>query len=264
MDRTEELKEDAYHAHKAIGSSQLKTILRSLGHYKFEQEQVRRPTKAMNFGTCFHLAVLEPLRFKTEVVVMPEFRGTGMYAKKDAWLTENHGKLILSTDEMADCMMMLKAISSHNIASSLLVGGVPELSYFWTDKDTGIECKARPDYRRNGGALIDIKTTGDASLDDFSRAVLNYGYHISAAHYLNGVSQVLAQSFEKFIIIAVEKEPPYGVQVFEVDFGTLEKGQELCKRALLKLKVAKDSNRFPFYDEYSIVPLNIPAYGFGV
>lgn len=262
MDRTELLNETDYHAHPAIGSSQLKTILKSLGHFKFEQSQKRSPTKAMNFGTCFHLAVLEPKRFKDEVVVMPEFKGTGMYAKKDQWLTENHGKLILTTEERADAMLMLKSISRHKVASHYLVGGVPELSYFWTDKETGIECKSRPDYRRSGGALVDIKTTQDASLEEFSRSVLSYGYHISAAHYLNGVSQVLGQKFEQFILIAVEKTEPYGVQVFEIDFGTLEKGQELCSRALLKLKTAQMADYFPIYNETEIVPINIPAYGF--
>lgn len=261
MNKTLELSETEYHAHHAVGSTQLKTVLKSLGHYKYSLSQKRAPTKAMNFGTCFHLAVLEPKRFKNEVVAMPEFKGAGMYAKKDAWLTENHGKLVLSQEEMTDCQMMLRAVSKHNVASSLLVGGVPELSYFWTDRDTQIECKARPDYRRHGGALVDIKTTEDASLEEFSRSVLRYGYHLSAAHYLNGVSAVLGQQFDKFIIIAVEKSAPYGIHCFEVDFGTLEKGEELCKRALLKLKTAKETNSFPNYPE-EITPLNIPTYGF--
>lgn len=263
MNQTLELNESDYHAHKAIGSTQLKMILKSLGHYKYSLDHKRSQTKAMNFGTCFHLAVLEPKRFKTEVVTMPEFKGAGMYAKKDAWLTENHGKLILTEEEMTDCLMMLKSVSKHNVASSLLVGGVPELSYFWTDPDTQIECKARPDYLRHGGTLVDIKTTEDASLEEFSRSVLKYGYHISAAHYLNGVGQVIGKEFKKFIIIAVEKSAPYGVQVFEIDFGTLEKGEELCKRALLKLSIAKEDNYYPNYAE-DITPLNIPTYGFSV
>ncbi len=263
MDRSEQMSEVDYHAHDAIGSTGLKTALKSLGLFKYEQMQKRVPTKAMNFGTCFHLAVLEPKRFKAEVAVMPAFSGTGMHAKKDQWLTENHGKLFLTADEMADCLMMLKAVSAHNVAASQLVGGVPELSYFWTDPDTGIECKTRPDYRRNNGVLVDIKTTGDASLEEFSRSVLNYGYHVSAAHYLNGVSRVLGQTFERFLIIAVEKAAPYGVQVFEVDFGTLEKGQELCRRALTKLAAAKLVDHWPMYSD-DIVPLNIPAYGFNL
>lgn len=264
MDRTEQLSETDYHLHPAIGSTQLKTILKSLGRFQFEQTIKRVPTKAMIFGTAFHFAVLEPKRFKTEVVEMPTFSGKGMYAAKDEWLTEHHGKIVISEDEMTACKNMLRALSQHPIATSLLVGGAPELSYFWTDKETGIECKARPDYRRHGGVLVDIKTTEDAALEAFSRSVLNYGYHISSAHYLNGVSQVLGQQFEKFIIIACEKEAPYGIQCFEIDFGTLEKGQELCKRALLKLKTAKDTNHFPAYNDSEIVPLNIPTYGFSV
>ncbi len=263
MSRTEQISETVYHADPAVGSSGLKTILKSVGLFRFEQSQKRTPTKAMNFGSCFHLAVLEPKRFKDEVVVMPEFKGTGMYAKKDAWLTENHGKLVLSSDEMADCLLMLKSISAHNVASSLLVGGVPELSYFWTDLETGINCKVRPDFKRNSGALVDIKTTGDASLEEFSRSILNYGYHISGSFYLEGVSKVLGQEFDKFIIIAIEKTPPYALAVYEIDFGTLEKGRELTRRALIKLKSARDQNHYPMYPE-DITPIAIPAYGFSL
>ncbi len=262
-DQALQMTEGDYHGHSAIGSTQLKTILKSLGLFKHEQENKRVPTKAMIFGTAFHLAVLEPKRFKAEVVVMPKFSGAGMYAKKDEWLTENHGKLTISADEMADILLMLKSFSAHSVASSLLVGGVPELAYLWTDPDTGIECKAKPDYRRSGGVIVDIKTTNDASLEEFSRSVLNYGYHVSAAHYLNGVSRVLGQTFEKFILIACEKEAPYGIQCFEVDFGTLEKGQELCKRALIRLKAAREVNYYPMYSD-EIVPISIPAYGFNL
>jgi hypothetical protein len=263
MDRTEQLNETDYHLCPDVGSTGLKTVLKSLGHFKYRQDNPLLPTKAMNFGTCFHLAALEPKRFRNEVVVMPEFKGTGMYAKKDQWLTENDGKLVISADEMADLLLMLKSLSAHPAASSLLVGGVPELSYFWEDPETGVGCKARPDFRRAGGSLVDIKTTGDASLEEFSRSVLKYGYHISAAHYLNGVSRVLGQTFETFLILAIEKEAPYGCQVFEIDFGTLEKGRELCSRALVKLHDAMNTGNYPAYSQ-EIVPINIPAYGFGL
>ncbi len=263
MSRTEVLNEVDYHKHSAVGSSQLKTILKSVGLYKWQQCQPREVTKAMNFGTCFHLAVLEPDRFMNEVVTMPHFEGTGMRARKDSFMTENHGKLFLTAEEKADLLLMLKSLRDNSVAYNLLLGGVPELSYFWTDPETGIECKVRPDFRRNSGVLVDIKTTGDASIEEFSRSVLNYGYHISGSFYLEGVSKVLGQTFDKFCLIAVEKTAPYGIGIYELDFGTLEKGNELVRRALGKLHSANQLNHYPIYSE-NIEPINIPAYGFNL
>lgn len=258
-----EMSEAEYHAHENLGSTDLKYLLKSPAHFKHYKSEVRTPTKAMIFGTAFHFAALQPAQFKTDVVVMPEFKGKGMYEKKDIFLTQNYGKIIINEDEIQTIYGMLKALASHKTARNLLVGGVSEYSYFWRDSKTGLGCKCRPDYRRFGGTVMDIKTTEDASLDAFSRTVLHYNYHLSAAHYLDGISHVLEQKHETFLIAACEKEPPYAIQIFEIDFGTLEKGRELCARALNKYKLAKELNNFNGYSS-DIVPLSIPTYGFSL
>ncbi len=258
-----EMSETEYHAHENLGSTDLKYILRSPAHYKYYKSEKRDQTKAMNFGTAFHFAVLEPARFKNEVVVMPSFSGKGMYEKKDIFLTQSFGKVIVTESEIESIFGMLKSIAGHKIARSLLVGGVAEASYFWRDPVTGIGCKCRPDYRRFGGTVMDLKTTGDASTEDFSRSILNFGYHLSAAHYLDGVSSVLDQKHETFLILAIEKEPPFGIQIFEIDFGTLEKGLELRDRALLRYKNCLNDANWPGYSS-DIVPISIPPYGFSL
>ncbi len=150
--------------------------------------------------------------------------------------------------------------SSHAQPGS---GGRSEESFFWQDPETGLACKCRPDYLRTDRILLDIKTTENASLEEFSRTLLKYNYHLSAAHYLDGVSAVTGQHCETFLIIACEKSAPYCVQVFEVDFGSIEKGRELCARSLQRYKNSKE---LPIPRGYStdIVPINIPAYGFSI
>lgn len=258
-----EMSEAEYHAHENLGSTDLKYLLRSPAHFKHYKSEKRVPTKAMNFGTAFHYAVLQPTKFKTDVVVMPQFSGKGMYEKKDIFLTQHFGKVIISQDEIETIFGMLKSLASHKTARSLLVGGVSEASYFWRDPISGIGCKCRPDYRRFGGTVMDIKTTDDASLDAFSRTVLHFNYHLSAAHYLDGIGHVLEQKYETFLITACEKEPPYAIQIFEVDFGTLEKGLELRNRALNRYKECEKDKIFGGYPT-GITPLSIPTYGFAL
>lgn len=259
MNRMEQLSEIDYHNHSAVGSTGIKEILSSVGKYKRSQTIKKERTKAMNFGTALHLAVLEPKRFKAEVIAMPKFSGTGMYAKKDQFLTEHNGKIIITEDELADVHGMLKMILKHKTAPGYLVGGIAEQSYFWDFASQ--ECKCRPDYLQKNGTLVDIKTTTNASEEEFSRTILNYGYHISAQHYLNGVGEVAGRKLTEFLIIAIEKEEPYAVRVFKIDEGSLDKGQTLITMAMNKLAKAKKENYFPYYPE-GVTSIGIPAYGF--
>lgn len=139
--------------------------------------------------------------------------------------------------------------------------GEAELSYFWQDKDTGLVCRCRPDFLRGGNIIVDIKTTADAEPKAFSKQIANLNYHLSAAFYLDGVTAVTGEKYDKFIIIAVEKEPPYGVSVHLLDEGTIDAGRFLYKKALKKLKECKDKDEWQGYPD-EILSTAIPAWAF--
>lgn len=244
-----------YHANPAVGSSSLKNVLRSPAHYKHKCDNPEDPTPAMELGTAIHEAILEPNLF-ADAVVMPTFSGTGSRAAKDQWLLENHGKRILTADNMERIKGILKSVSAHKTARSLLSKGASEESYFATCPDTGIICKARPDFLRDGHIIVDVKSTVDASPAGFAKAVANYHYALSGAFYLDVVSNVMGQNFNQFIILAVEKEPPYAVGVYLLDEGTIDAGRFLYKKALKRLKACRDSGVFPAYaDEVQSIAL---------
>ena len=50
--------------------------------------------------------------------------------------------------------------------------------------------KVRPDgLCKNYPVIVDLKTTADASYSGFQRSVERFGYHVSAAMYMEGVNQ---------------------------------------------------------------------------
>lgn len=249
-----------YHASSAVGSSDLKLILRSPAHYKYEKENPSDPTPAMQFGTACHQAILEPKLFE-QAVVMPEFSGTGSRAKKEAWKLENHGKMIVKGEQRDDIRGILQAISKHKTARGLLSGGAAEEAYFWQDEETGIICKCKPDFLRHGCIVVDPKTTFDAEPKAFSRQIATLGYHLSGAFYLEGVTKVLGQKHDQFINIAIEKSAPYGISVHLLDIGTIDAGRFLYKKALKILKECRDKNEWPAYPD-AILNTAIPAYAF--
>jgi hypothetical protein len=256
---------DEYHSHPAVGSTSLKRILRSPAHYRYEQLNPSEPTPAMQFGTICHTAILEPQIFFRDKVIMPTFSGAGARTAKEHFLLENHGKIIVTPDQMDTISGMLDAISKHESARQLLSGGVAEESYFDVDPETGILRKVRPDYMRKdlGNLIIDVKTTTDASPQAFAKCVANLMYHLSAALYLDVVSSVIDQTLERFVIVAIEKDPPFGVAVYMLDERAIEAGRFLYQKALRTLKECRDSKQYPAYPDH-VMNISIPSWAWPV
>lgn len=215
----------------------------------------------MKFGTAVHQAILEPNAFKALAVVEPEFAGTGSRAAKEKWHLENHGQTILKREQYDTILGMLKSISKHEHASKIIADGAAEESFFWKDSATGLECKVRPDFVREGHILVDVKTTEDASFQAFQKSIANFMYHVQAAYYLEGVSKVVNQKFDTFIILAIEKSAPYAVNTFILDEATIEAGKFLYCQALQKLKKCIDTNEYPAYPD-ELVEINLPSWAF--
>src|SRR5690606_31969461 len=68
--------------------------------------------------------------------------------------------------------------------------------------------------------------------ETFSRSLLNYGYHIQAAMYLDGITTIEDQPFNDFVFIVVEKSPPYLVSIFQLEPLSLDIGRMEYRQAL--------------------------------
>jgi hypothetical protein len=263
---------DEYHRSEAIGSTSLKHVLRSPAHYLHAKENPQEKP-AFNFGRAVHMAILEPNVFASTVVVMPEFWGLTRDGKKtnspnsidvkeqrEKWLLQNHGNTIVTADEMADILLMAKALSKHKTARALLTGGAAEESYFDTCPETGLARKCRPDFLR-GNIIPDIKSTTNAHPAAFVKEIAKYNYHVSAAYYLDIVSSVLGQTFDQFIIIAIEKTAPFGVSVHLLDDAAIEEGRKLYKKALKTLAECQKTNNYPAYPD-AILSATLPNWAY--
>ncbi len=82
---------------------------------------------------------------------------------------------------------VLASVKQHAKALKVFSEGVSERSIFWVDPATGQPCRVRPDYYREDiGVVFALKSTADAGFEAFRRDIFRYGYHISAAMYLDG------------------------------------------------------------------------------
>ncbi len=242
-----------YHATDAVSASLLKQIAKSPAHARAYLQQQQEPTAAMLFGTAFHTCVLESERFAEDYAVFEGDKRTK--AGKEAYeALVASGKTIITATDYATITAMASAIGDHPAASKLVRGdGQTEVSMFWEDDETGLQCKCRPDIwiaQGTGSVIVDLKTTEDASPEGFARSIQTYGYGIQAAHYLAG------SGADAFIFVAVEKKAPYAVAVYELDPLSLE----ICeakRRSLLEYWAnCRKAEMYPAYsDECQLISL---------
>lgn len=251
---------------KCISNSGLKKVLQSPRHYVadlmgFGSDDEEGEKDHFRFGRAAHMMVLEPAKFRQLYVVMPEFIGMTKDGRpsaqsKDAkeqkakWLEGVHpDALVLSASEMNDLNYMIESLMGHATASNLLKNGRPEVTGFWTHKETGLRIRIRPDYftwDKEGKLYIsDLKTTKDASPGLFATDVARMKYHMQLALYVDGVTQITGKPVEAQAIIALEKKPPYSCALYWINEDDLAKGRQWYEFALRTLRRCIDRGEWP-------------------
>lgn len=254
---------DVYHRWPLASQTVLKIMReRSPAHAKAYMDNPPQPTPAMRLGDAVHVAVLQPDLFESRYIVQPNIDRRTKAGKEEwnAFLAENDGKRILTPDEWAQCLAIRDAVHSHPVARRLVTGRT-ELSAVWQERWYGVMCKGRFDAVPDGlGVIVDLKTTSDASPRAFSRDVFRLGYHIQGAMYLMG-AQILGLKVDLFAIVAVEKEPPYAVAVYNVRDDALAAGETELGRLLKTWAECLESGHWPGYPEKA-VDISLPEWAF--
>ena len=214
--------EKEYRTHPAISRSELWVINESPEKFKYFKENPPPPTPALLFGQYLHKLILQPETLDDEFVVMPRIdrRTSAGRATYDEFVERAFGKVLVTACEAEQAAEMRDALMANPIAAPLLTGE-RERAFFWTDEDTGEDCKCRVDVitalEDGRVAVIDYKTTKSANLNVFNNEIYRYGYQFQAGMYTEGVMHVLELAERPtFILIAQEKAAPYAVNVVEV------------------------------------------------
>lgn len=249
----------------AISQSQLKWLQKSPLHYwsKFVDPariDVPLDTPALRFGTAVHTAILEPDRFQQEYVLGPQAAKSTKAWKEAVAATD---KALLTPDEYAAIQGMSVSLLQHTAASKALFksAGKNELSFFF-ELNNGLRVKCRVDRMLSSGYIVDLKTTADASANAFSKSCANFGYHIQAAFYIKVVELVTGKEPKGFAFVAVEKEPPYAVQVFKASTAMILHGMERVEQLLADLKMLHEipgEGPWPSYSQ-RLVELDLPSW----
>lgn len=246
-----------------VNKGALDQIAKTPAHYRAWVDGAEQPeTPALVFGRALHALVLEPDTFAAEWAERPYFGDLRTKAGKearDAWLAENPGKTLVDPDDWRRLNAMHEAITAHPVAGRLFVGGHAESTAIWTDPATGLLCKARYDYLRPDiNVIADLKSTEDASPAGFARSVASYRYPVQQAHY-TAAPAVLGGDRPAFLFVAIEKQPPHAVAVYQLDPDAAEHGARLRGRDMARLAECIEHDAWPSYPP-EVTPLSLPAW----
>jgi hypothetical protein len=251
-----------YLALERLSPSGAKLLHRSPAHYHHNRTHPAAETPALRIGKALHcLALAGREAFAAAFAVEPKADGRTREGKaiKSAFADEAEGKTILTASEAETVEGMSVGILDHPLAPALIEGGTPELSMIWTDATTGAECKGRADLARlEDGVILDLKTTLSSAPGDFARSVLSYGYHCQAAAYLAGAA-TLGADVRDFIILAVEKTPPFAVGIYRLPDAALELGRRRWGEACELYATCIESGHWPGYGD-GIRELILPGW----
>jgi len=252
---------EQYHASEGISRSKLMLLDKSPYHFWYETMSglavKSDATPAMNIGSAFHTMLLEPAKFQQEFAVMPNLdrRTKGGKEMYEEFLTHAEGKIILTADQFSKVSKMVDLISKHEIVTTLLDEAVYEQSIYWTDKETGLQFKTRPDIW-SSKMVVDLKTTNDASAYSFMRSALVYGYYLQAG-MAHEACKAIGKPFDMFVILACEKEEPHVPAIYIMKDEALQFGIDQFTNYKRKLKKCMDENK---WEGYLVQELSVPKY----
>lgn len=228
-----------------LGSSDLRRILRSPAHFRLSTNFT---SSAQEYGTMVHAFALEPDVAASRFIAGPELdrrtkAGKEAYERVELEAVSTGARVVRSSDyhSAAACAGAVRA--AMDLAGHGLHRCETEVSGF-LDGFHGVNVKIRPDAL-NEDYIFDLKTTQDCTT--FEKSIFSYGYDIQASFYCD-VAEKLTGQKRKFLWVAVEKEPPYGVMLFEPSAEILERGQNLYRKAIEQYKVCAEWDHWPAYD----------------
>lgn len=251
-----------YFGHDALSCSGAKRLLPPScpAIFAYEREHGRPEKRAYDFGHAAHAKVLG-VGAPVVVVQADDWRSKAAREQRDEAYANGYTPLLAA--EAAQVDGMATALASHPIASALFdpAHGKPEQSLFWQDKRTGVQRRARLDWlpeARDGRVIVaDYKTTRSANPTALAKSADEYGFHMQAAWYMDGVIALGLAEFAGFVFVCQEKNPPYLVTCIELDADAVTIGRGLNDRALEVYAECSATGEWPGYtDDIELLSLS--------
>jgi hypothetical protein len=240
-----------YRRQPGENQSSLKHILTSPAHYQASKKRRFMPSPVMTIGTATHCKVLEGDKtFEASFVKKPDSIKFTSKEGRD-WKEQNSKKTILANDGqyrqwdavmgMSERLQQLEWFDP----SQKDYRKFNEVSIYWDYED--IRCKARLDrvlVLEDEVIVVDLKTTDSVNVDKFQSKLVDLGYDFQAGWYATAAEAIYGKP-ARFVFVAVERNAPYTVDLFEVPDFMLEEAKRKNELAMKILADCKQTGEYP-------------------
>lgn len=245
-----------YHAHLANGASMLKV---ADSDWWLFNEMFRKKTippadlsgkPQVVVGDACHQILLEGKDPDEVVAFYPEWckKSNGSINPKPAQEFREQmkleGKSVVKDEDFKRIIQICNSFNRDPIGR--LIGQedvICERPIFWTDTETGVDCKCKPDFMRVGPTIecYDLKISENPEPKAWARIARRLKYYIQVAHYTNGLVH-LYQRPVKFTFVVVESRAPHRITQFQFDEISMERANESYVKLLSELarRIEKD------------------------
>jgi hypothetical protein len=273
--------EATYHAVNLPSYSRLKTLITaSPAHLRESIDNLEESTEAQKLGSVLDCLTLTPGNFVKRFAVSGTCKAIqkngdpcgnpGKMLSRGEWYCgkhprnpDNDPRQIIPQDMLDTACRMRDAVMKHPEARRLLtLPGSVQMSFVWEDEESGLRCKGRTDKLiPSASIIVDLKKTGagKASPENWPAEILRWGYHLQGAMYPRGLA-ALGESYEHFVHIVVEDEPPHAVGVYRLKDEILELGWRQLELALHTYAECERSGVWPAYSEH-MKDIGLPRWG---
>lgn len=250
------LSNEDYHADAAISCSGVKHLLDNPLTYWWNSalnpNKVPIDTKPMVHGRAAHCLLFEPEKFDEEfVIIAPKIKAT------------DQERMVTREPDFLNIKQAINEIKNNKFYDNWFKGGYPEVSIFWQDEATGLNCRSRFDYL-NLEFSVDYKTTQFVSGDNIKKSIANYQYNLQSAIYLRGLAKIITNKDiyidgndeQKEWVKSLAKNPDY-----QFRFLFQEKTPPYISRpAILACDILQASDVL-FQTALNIYKINMERYG---
>lgn len=259
---------EQYHSLDDVSKSGLDDINMSPAHFYALHLDPQRPAPRERAGqlegNVAHCAILEPDEFDKRYVVGPDWnRNTNAW--KDYVATLPKGIVPIKSAQYETAMRQADSVRALPEIQEYLLKGQAELSAFWTDPITGVNCRCRPDFvhplSKTSAVLLDVKTYASAAPDEFKKQAARKRYHVQDTFYSEGYGAAASVFVEKFIFIVVEPEWPFAAASYSLGLASREEGYLEWRRNLDTYEECRRTGRWPGYADKT-VEIDLPPYAF--
>jgi len=264
-----EMPMDVYRNAEGVSASDLKNMQRSPAYARLRPSV---KSDALEWGTAVHTAVLEPEtltnRYRSDPM-SPKggypagWRNSNDYKTQRGQLLAEPGVLGLMTAVEFDALERIaENVATNEIGAKLHdLAGTRESSLFVTDSEFNTRRKCRPDWLiPSARMIVDVKTAQDWRPQAFARACYRYGYHMTAAYYIDTFALDWTVEVEHYVFLVVASDAPHEVAAYTLDRDSVEQGRSDYRKALAEWTRCKASDAWPC-GLAKIEEIRIPEFG---